>query len=293
VRKVHGVTDALVTLGPARAKVWSDGPVSETALVKAVESAGAYTVTDITSEALVPAVEHHGAHETGNASVNASGQASGNASGHAGGHTPGHSFAHARAQHHSHAHHDPLPAAEYVSDAAHDARPLIVRLYPLLLIVGFITLVAALATSFRAGGNPFAEGPSWSWHAFMLDFMAGFFLVFSFFKLLDIRGFASAYAMYDLLAMRVGPWAFAYPFVELALGIMYLVRFQLPIANIATLALMLFGAIGILNALRQKKQLRCACLGTALNLPMTTVTLVEDLVMAAMAGAMLAWPVSA
>jgi hypothetical protein len=56
---------------------------------------------------------------------------------------------------------------------------------------------------------------------------------------------------------------------------------------------MLLGAAGVLNALRQKKQLRCACLGTALNLPMTTVTLVEDLAMAAMAGAMLLWPASA
>ena len=52
---------------------------------------------------------------------------------------------------------------------------------------------------------------------------------------------------------------------------------------------MLIGAVGVLRALLRKDTIRCACLGTALNLPMTTVTLVEDLVMAAMAGAMLLW----
>lgn len=262
VRKVPGVTDALVTLNPARAQIWSNAHTSETTLVRSIESAGSYTVTDITSEALAPAphAPHHASPAT------------------------------------------PLPTPEYAPGTEPDTRPALVRLYPLFLIVAFITLVASLATAFRAGpaGETVAShatSPHWSWHSFMptfmLDFMAGFFLVFSFFKLLDLRGFASSYAMYDLLAMRVRPWGFVYPFVELALGIMFLVRFQIPAANIATLALMLLGAAGVLNALRQKKQLRCACLGTALKLPMTTVTLVEDLAMAAMAGAMLLWPASA
>ncbi len=36
----------------------------------------------------------------------------------------------------------------------------------------------------------------------MRNFMAGFFIVFSFVKLLNIRAFADAYAGYDLLAAR-------------------------------------------------------------------------------------------
>ena len=154
-------------------------------------------------------------------------------------------------------------------------------LYPLFLIVGYIALAAGLATYFRGDR---------SLHAFANDFMAGFFLVFSFFKLLDLRGFADAYQSYDLLARRARAWAFAYPFVELALGLAFLTRWQPAAANIATLVLMLIGAAGVLRALLRKDRIRCACLGTALNLPMTTVTLVEDLGMAAMAAAMLLWP---
>jgi copper chaperone CopZ len=160
-------------------------------------------------------------------------------------------------------------------------------IYPLVLIVGYIAGTVALTTYFRTGG---ALG--WSWQTFMLDFMAGFFLVFSFFKLLDLRGFVDAYQSYDVIARRARPLGFTYPFIELGLGIAYLLRWELTIINWITLGLMLVGSIGVLRALLDKRAVRCACLGTALNLPMTTVTLVEDLGMAAMAAAMLFWQTS-
>lgn len=155
-------------------------------------------------------------------------------------------------------------------------------LYPLVLILAYIAGTVLIASWARAG---------WAaphWHSLMLDFMAGFFLVFSFFKLLDLRGFADAYRLYDIVARRSRIWALAYPFVELALGVAYLTRWNLTLINVVTLGLMLLGSIGVLRALLSKRAIRCACLGTALNLPMTTVTLVEDLGMAVMAAIMLA-----
>ena len=176
------------------------------------------------------------------------------------------------------AHHEPETIIS--PGASYERKP---SIYPLLLIVSYIAGTAALTTYFR--GGPATTG--WSWHTFMLDFMAGFFLVFSFFKLLDLRGFVDAYQSYDIIAKPFRAWGFAYPFFELALGVAYVTRFELFATNIATLALMLVGSIGVLRALLRKHVIRCACLGTALNLPMTTVTLVEDLGMAAMAAAML------
>lgn len=151
-------------------------------------------------------------------------------------------------------------------------------LYPLFLIVGFIagvTLLVAVST-----GN-------WSAEPLMRHFMAGFFIVFSFFKLLDPPGFVSAYRGYDLIARKVPAWGWAYPFVELTLGVAYLLAWVPVVTNAVTLVLMLVGAAGVLKALLDKRAIRCACLGTALNLPMTKVTLVEDLTMAAMAAVML------
>lgn len=152
-------------------------------------------------------------------------------------------------------------------------------LFPLILIVGYI-LGVTLLVEFASGTF---DGPR-----AMTNFMAGFFLVFSFFKLLDLTAFADSYQMYDLLAARSRLYALTYPFIELALGIAYLVRLEPVLTNAVTLAVMLVSAVGVLRALLARRQIRCACLGGVLNLPMTYVTLAEDVLMAAMAAAMLA-----
>ena len=146
--------------------------------------------------------------------------------------------------------------------------------YPLLLIFGFILLVTVLIQ---------LQSASFKTKDLMMHFMAGFFLVFSFFKLLDIKGFASSYAMYDLLAMRVNAYGFIYPFIELGLGIAYLVAWQPLLTNWITFLVMAFSSLGVIRAVINQQKIRCACLGAVFNLPMSTVTIIEDLLMAAMA----------
>jgi copper chaperone CopZ len=121
----------------------------------------------------------------------------------------------------------------------------------------------------------------------MRYFMAGFFIVFSFFKLLDISAFATAYASYDLLAARWQGWGYVYPFVELALGVAYLVNFNPLLTNWVTVIVMGFSAIGVVRAVLGKTRIQCACLGAVFKLPMSTVTIVEDIGMVAMAAWML------
>ena len=149
---------------------------------------------------------------------------------------------------------------------------------PLILVFAYILLVT-LAVEYRLG--------SFELHRFMPNFMAGFFLVFSFFKLLDIKGFANSYAMYDLLAKRLPSYGLLYPFIELSLGCAYLFDVHPTLTNIVTLIVMGFSSIGVLIAVMNKQKIRCACLGTGFNLPMTTVTIIEDVLMAAMAAWML------
>ena len=149
---------------------------------------------------------------------------------------------------------------------------------PLLLIVGFLVGVTWLVH---------AQTPGRHWHEWMSDFMAGFFLVFSFFKFLNLSGFVQAYRGYDLLASKSAAYAWAYPFIELALGVAYLIRWQPQITHWATLVVMLLSAAGVLNALRKRQIIECACLGTVFKLPMSKVTLFEDLSMALMAALML------
>ncbi len=151
-------------------------------------------------------------------------------------------------------------------------------LYPLALIVGYLLGMVVL---FAWVHRDFSLG------FLMTRFMGGFFVVFSFFKLLDLRGFADAYRSYDVVAGAVPAWGFVYPFVELGLGVAYLAGWNLVATSMVTLVVMGLGSVGVFRALSQKKSIRCACLGTVLNLPMTKVTLVEDVGMAAMATFML------
>jgi hypothetical protein len=121
----------------------------------------------------------------------------------------------------------------------------------------------------------------------MQYFMAGFFLVFSFFKLLNLKGFAESYVMYDVLAKKIPVWAYLYAFVELALGIAYLVNFNPLITNTITFIVMSISMIGVLQSVFNKKKIQCACLGSVFNLPMSTVTIIEDALMIVMSGIMI------
>jgi hypothetical protein len=153
---------------------------------------------------------------------------------------------------------------------------------PLLTIITLI-LVPVIALALRDATHGSAD-----WRSAMQNFMAGFFLVFSGLKLLDVRGFAKGYATYDLLAMRVKAYGYVYPFLELLLGLAYLSGFAPFQTNIATIVLMIFSGIGVTQMVMQKRKFECACLGTFIKVPLTKVTIVEDFGMAAMAALMLA-----
>lgn len=146
--------------------------------------------------------------------------------------------------------------------------------YPIFLIAAYIISVASI-NNFR-----------WyemNWTGWMNQLMAGFFLIFSAFKFLDIRGFAEGYSTYDLLARRWYTYGYIYPFLELSLGILYLIQLLPTITQIATIIIMGFSSIGVINSLLKKQKLQCACLGTILRVPLSSITLIEDLTMVVLA----------
>lgn len=149
---------------------------------------------------------------------------------------------------------------------------------PLLMIVSFIAGTSLLVQ------YPFQNFSGMLW---MRHFMAGFFIVFSFFKLLNLRGFVDSYRMYDLVAEKWKSWGYIYPFLELALGIAYLTAWNPWVTNITTVIVLGVSTIGVVKSNLDKKKIQCACLGDVFNLPMSKVTIIEDTSMVAMAALML------
>ena len=102
------------------------------------------------------------------------------------------------------------------------------------------------------------------------------FRSFSFFKLLDLRAFADSYSSYDILAGQWRAWGLVYPFVELGLGILFLVGYDPVVTNAVTLVVMGVSIIGVIRSVAGRRPIRCACLGAVFNLPMSTITIIED-----------------
>jgi len=148
---------------------------------------------------------------------------------------------------------------------------------PLIIIFGAILIFSGLVPMMSGGG----------WMDSMRLFMGGFFLIFGLLKVIKLKSFAEAYQMYDIIAARSKVYAFAYPFIELTLGIFFIINFKPFLTNWITLAVMLVSAFGVYLKLRKKEKIMCACLGTVFKVPMTWVTLFEDLLMAVMAIVML------
>ena len=146
------------------------------------------------------------------------------------------------------------------------------QLYPLGLI--FLFLI---------GGTLIIHYPTFVIRDVLPDFMGLFFVIFSFFKYLDLRGFQISFRRYDPLAKAIPFYAWLYPFLELSLGVLFLMRLELQLALWLTVAILGITTIGVVKVLLSKKEIDCACLGSVLKLPMTEATLIENALMIAMA----------
>lgn len=149
---------------------------------------------------------------------------------------------------------------------------------PILLIFGYVTAISLVVSW---------QGSSINFMVFMRIFMAGFFLTFSFFKMLNLKAFAESYAMYDIVAKKFSAWGYIYAFIELGLGLSFALNLSPVVVNWVTLIVMTISILGVLESVLNKKKIQCACLGAVFNLPMSTVTIVEDAIMIAMSAAML------
>jgi hypothetical protein len=151
------------------------------------------------------------------------------------------------------------------------------KFLPLIIIFSSIALFTVVAT--------YLHGFSWEFAMRMM--MGSFFLIFGAFKVFNLKAFADAYSTYDIVAMRSRAYAFTYPFLELLLAVLYLSDIGGIYRDIFTFVLMSVSTIGVVIKLRQREEIPCACLGMVFKIPMTWVTLIEDVLMALEALAMI------
>lgn len=108
-------------------------------------------------------------------------------------------------------------------------------------------------------------------------------------KLQDVEQFSSMFLNYDLLGRRFVPYAYFYPFAELAAGVLMLAGALHAVSVPLALFIGGVGAVSVFKAVYvEKRELRCACVGGGSQVPLGFVSLTENLMMLAM-GLWMGW----
>ena len=147
---------------------------------------------------------------------------------------------------------------------------------PVVALFG-MTLLMALAASFAVYGTPFtARAGEW--------FIAFSMAVLALLKLQDVESFSTMFLNYDLLAKRWVPYSYAYPFAEGLAGILMIAGALTWLSMPVALFIGTVGAVSVFKAVYvDRRELKCACVGGSSNVPLSFVSLTENLMMIAMA----------
>lgn len=123
------------------------------------------------------------------------------------------------------------------------------------------------------------------------NFIATAMCLLAMLKLQDVERFSTMFLNYDLLARRWVPYGYIYPFAELGAGVLMLAG---ALTWLSAPVALLIGGIGAASVFKavyvDKRELKCACVGGASNVPLGFVSLTENVMMVGMAVWMLAWP---
>jgi hypothetical protein len=84
---------------------------------------------------------------------------------------------------------------------------------------------------------------------------------------------------YDFISKKIKAYAYAFPFIELIFAVSFLLRRELILIELACLIFYTLNLVSVINALLQKKKFVCACLGGLFNVPLSYVSLAENLTM--------------
>tara|TARA_Y100000389_G_scaffold184724_1_gene203433 strand:+ start:424 stop:894 length:471 start_codon:yes stop_codon:yes gene_type:complete len=118
---------------------------------------------------------------------------------------------------------------------------------------------------------------------FMKMYMGIILVLFGTLKLYDLNKFALIFSKYDIIASKVKLYGYLYPFIEILLGAGFLTNTLTRSVLYTTIVLMVISLISVSISLYNKKPLKCGCLGAFFHMPLSYVTISENLLMLLMA----------
>lgn len=147
---------------------------------------------------------------------------------------------------------------------------------PVIAVFGVALLMAWAAAFVTTGQVVSLRTGEW--------FIAFAMCLLAMLKLQDVESFSSMFLGYDLLGQRWVRYAYAYPWLELGAGVLMIAG----VLNWLSIPVALFigtiGAVSVFKAVYlDRRDIKCACVGGSSKVPLGFVSLIENLMMVAMA----------
>lgn len=121
----------------------------------------------------------------------------------------------------------------------------------------------------------------------MNNTMGTVFVVLGLLKIFNLTSFSAIFRKYDIVSKMIPSYSYIYPFIEIVLGIGFLTQVKVNLLHIFTLLLMGISIISVVLTLIAGESLRCGCLGSFFYIPLSYVTLAENVTMLGMSAALL------
>ncbi|MAZ39456.1 MAG: hypothetical protein CMF49_04985 [Legionellales bacterium] len=151
------------------------------------------------------------------------------------------------------------------------------KTYQPIIAIFSVTFLMAIALNF-------AISPMVNIVKILELFIACSMCVLGIMKLRDLYGFTNQFLGYDLLAMRWVPYAYIYPFLEVAAGVLMLAGHFICFAAMTSFFIGMVGLISVFKAVYlDRRDLRCACVGGNSHVPLGFISLTENIMMVAIA----------
>lgn len=157
---------------------------------------------------------------------------------------------------------------------------MLTKFQALVLIIFIFTLLFGISVVYT---NKLEKYKTENNSHLMQNYMGIIYIIFGFLKLYNLPNFVNIFSKYDIISKNIRWYGYIYPFIEIILGINLLIKFAIPKSMIATILLMSVSIISVFLSMYKGQKLNCGCLGSFFHIPLSYVTVSENLVMLIMA----------
>jgi hypothetical protein len=113
----------------------------------------------------------------------------------------------------------------------------------------------------------------------MNNIMSSILFIFGGLKLFDLQKFSTIFSKYNLISKKIPYYSYFYPFIEIILALALFYRYKIDIIYSLIIILMLISLVSVSISLYRCQELRCGCLGSFFHIPLSYVTISENVIM--------------